>query len=163
MIVLHLFLILFGLLWVPVCLGTVNGDFSGMFWLWGNDEEGCPDWWMDRAANSDHGKVAEWFPRFWWYAIRNPVNNFSFIFDDREAHTETDWNTDKPMEAQQLRNEGQHSAFMWSYNGPFGGYRRVWLTDSGKYSEVWIGWKVGSTVPGMGFTTQIRLKRDIGK
>ena len=156
-------LALFGLIWVPVCLGTVNGDFSGMFWLWGNDEEGCPEWWLTSAANGNEGKIAEWFPRFWWYAIRNTVNNSRFLFEDRDlCALETNWYPELPMEAKQLLEKGQRSAFFWVWSGPFAGYRRVWLNDDDKYSEIWFGWKLGSDVPGLGFTTQLRIKRGSG-
>ena len=42
------------------------------------------------------------------------------------------------------------------------GYRRVWLNKDGTYGEIWLGWKLGSPVPGLGFTTQIRLKQAVG-
>ena len=168
-----------GFIAVPIALGLKKSSedpsfWPDLLWLWGNDsptDKGVgnepanvvPDWWLNSCANGDENKVAEWFPQFWWYVIRNKVNNHRFVLEDREPHRETDWNADAPMEPQQLRNEGQRSAFMWSYNGFFASYRRVWLNSNGKYSEFWIGWKVGSTVPGMGFTTQIRLKRNIGQ
>ncbi len=166
LLIIKLILAIFGLIWVPVCLGTTNGDFSGMFWLWGNDEEGCPEWWLTRCANGEEGKVAEWFPRFWWYAIRNPVNNFRFLFDDRElaqCHIETNWHVTVPMEAKQLLDAAQPSAYLWIWSGPFAGYRKVWLVDSQRYSEIWFGWKLASKVPGLGFTAQMRLKRNIGE
>lgn len=165
MIFVKVFLALLGLIMVPVCLGIKKGNFSGMFWLWGNDEEGCPgcpEWWLTRCANGEENKVAEWFPRFWWYAVRNPVNNFRFLFEDRAAAYSGNWFTDLPMEAQQLLDAGQDSAYMWAYNGPFAGYRKVWLHGRTHYSEIWIGWKVGSVVPGMGFAMQYRRKREIG-
>lgn len=145
---------------VPLCLKFANGEFKGIFWLWGNDEEGVPEWWMMRAKRV--GGIRAKLPNWWWYAIRNPVNNFRFLFDDREAKRETNWNFDLPMEPQNLLDAGLSSAYMWSYSGIFASYRLVWLGEKGKYSEFWIGWKVGSPVPGMGFTTQLRLKRDIG-
>jgi hypothetical protein len=156
---------LLGLIMVPICLGTVDGEFTGLFWLWGNDEEGCPEWWLERAADGKAGKVAQWFPRFWWYAIRNPVNNSRFIFKEPKRiviNYHGNWRLQMPMEPQQLLDAGQGMAYLWRAAGPFAGYRRVWLNGDDRYSEVWIGWKVGSLVPGMGFATQVRLKRKIG-
>ena len=90
------------------------------------------------------------------------------------------------MEAQELLDNNVNKAYLWRWNGPFASFRIVWLNgfvpeeDVGEepfivpkhlinmatadsYNEFWIGWKVGSTVPGMGFTLQLRLKREIGQ
>ena len=57
---------------------------------------------------------------------------------------------------------GVTRAYRWSYNGLFAGYRVVWLEDDGTYSERWFGWKVGSTVDGMGFAIQNRRHVTVG-
>ena len=160
-------LVLLGLLVVPfvIGIGAANKElWPDIFWLWGNKQEDPPQWWLNKA---------KWLPTFRWYAIRNPANNMRYIFDDREANVEGNWITD-PMEAKQLIEAGQQMAYRWSYNGPFAGYRRVWITArkflifghgeevNYQYSEIWFGWKVGSKVPGLGFTSQVRLKREIG-
>jgi len=167
-ILLKIFLILLGLIAVPFALiGRTQKHFkhhgryfAKMWWLWDNKEEGCPEWWLKIAP--DKNFIAKAFPRWWWFAIRNPVNGFRYIFEDRDPKYITNWNMDRPMEAMELIESAQNMAYRWAYNGAFAGYRRVWLTKPGKYSEVWFGWKIGSTVPGMGFTSQIRLNRDIG-
>jgi hypothetical protein len=151
-------LVFLGLIMVPICLATTGGDFTGMFWLWGNDEEHYPDWWAEEADERWYTSI---FPRFWWYAIRNPVNNLRFIFKDREANI-VGWGP-QSMEATDLITHKVRSASRWAYNGPFAGYRRIWLNGDNRYSEIWFGWKVGSSVPGMGFTAQVRLKRLIGQ
>jgi len=164
-------LVLLGLIAVPWALFFPR--WPKFLWLWGNDEEGCPAWWGEMALAK--GGFIKQFPRFWWYAVRNPVNNMRYIFKDREANIEG-WGPIR-MEAQDLIDNKLDSASRWAWNGPFAGYRRVWVTqppvDSyytnspeldfpGKYSEFWIGWKVGSHVPGMGFAMQLRRNRDIG-
>lgn len=150
-----------GVVFVPIAIATrgqQSEDWPFIFWLWGNDEEGCPDWWF-RVAENKGGFIAK-FPAFWWYAVRNPVNNRRFIFKDREAKIDG-W--EGPMEAQNLIDAGVKSATRWAYSGFFAGYRRVWLKKDNKYGEFWIGWKVGSTVPGLAFTMQLRRNAEIGQ
>jgi len=148
-----------GLVMVPFALS--RDSWPKYLWLWCNDEEGCPDWWLN-VADGKGGFIGK-FPRFWWYAVRNPVNNFRFIFKDRTAELDTNWFDPKPMEAANLLEAGQAMAYRWAYAGPFAGYRQVWLNSSDKYSEFWIGWKVSSIVSGLGFTFQYRRKRQIGQ
>ena len=159
-ILLHIPLLLLGLIMVPIGLFY---SWPKLCWLWYNDEEGCPDWWFDTAKMK--GGFIGMFPRFWWYAVRNPVNNFRFIFKDRKANISGNW-TEGRMEAQDLIDRRMKVAYQWKWSGPFAGYRRVWLRYYGMsavtYSEFWIGWKIGSTVPGMGFTLQYRRNRKIG-
>lgn len=153
-----------GLIVVPLGLQLSGGkqdQWPDIFWLWGNDEEWIPHWWLARCATGGEGRFAKQFPGFHWLAIRNPFNNHRFIFKDREANISGNWHTSK-MEAQNLIDAGMTEAHRWAYNGMFAGYRRVWLNGPDKYSEVWIGWKVGSDVEGLGLTLQWRLKRDIG-
>lgn len=170
MLVIRIGLMILGLVAVPIALMFDEAKlwhWPKLLWLWGNDEEGCPMWWY-QIARIKGGFIAR-FPRFWWYAVRNPVNNFRFIFKDREAHILGNWHT-ASMEAHDLIDAGVRVAYRWAYNGPFAGYRRVWITilpeagfeSVGEYSEFWIGWKVGSKVPGMGFTLQYRRNREIG-
>lgn len=131
-----------------------------LLWLWGNDQEGPPDWW-------DNGERK--FAAFQWYATRNPVNNFRYLFKDPvSVNVATNWfhggssGVVVPMEAAFLREAGQAVAWRWLWAGPYAGYRRVWLNGQDRYSEIWFGWKLGSTVPGLGFTGQVRPKRKIG-
>ena len=183
-------LTLIGLVVVPIGLltqrmsykkgHTVDGNhWPDILWLWGNDEEWVPEWWFVRA---DQEWYTRYIPRFWWLAIRNPVGNLRFLFKDRDAHIESNWDQALPMEAELMLKKEQESAYCWSWAGPFAGYRLVWLngfavafdtTDrdnpkrigaiADSYHEFWFGWKLGSGVPGLGFTMQVRLKREIGK
>lgn len=132
--------------------------FPKVFFLWDNKEEGLPDYWI-RAAENKH-IVAKTFPKWWWFANRNPVNGMRYIFKDREA-TYVGW-PGEPMEANDLIEAGVTEASRWAYNGAFAGYRTVKLEGNDEYSEFWIGWKVGSRVPGMGLTLQRRKNRKIG-
>lgn len=152
---------------VPLALVFSEGDLEkwpDVFWLWGNDEEGCPQWWLDNCANGEENKVAEWFPRWWWFAVRNPVNNHRYLFKDRPASIESNWPeiATSGFEADSLHKIGQQSAYVWRWNGPFAGYRKIWLNKDGRYTEIWGGWKLGSKIPGLGFTFQFRPRRKIG-
>jgi hypothetical protein len=171
--VLKAVLILAGLIIVPIALltqrmglhqdGADHEHWPDLFWLWGNDEEQCPDWWLDRAANGKENKVAGWFPRFWWYAIKNPANNMRFLFKDVEGFQEdSNWPSNWTMEAPVMLRNGQAMAYRYRWSGWKSGYRRVWLHGDEKYTELYVGWKLGNAVPGLGITMQYRRKRKIG-
>jgi len=142
----------FGLLWS-------QGDYDRwpkILYPWGNDEDQFgPAWWAIK-----HPKWPNWFLRYTWL-LRNPVNNHRYLFKDRKPKIET--NAPAGLEAEQLIAQGLRSGYRWAWSGPFAGYRKVWLETDGTYSERWYGWKVGSSVPGMGFTVQRRSHREIGK
>jgi hypothetical protein len=128
--------------------------------IWGNREEGYPDW-FDRYVQAYWYKKI--FPRWWWFCIRNSTNNFRYLFDDTKPFKTIGWQDDV-MEAHTLIAAGVKSASRWRYRGLLAGYRKVWLNDDGEtYGELWVGWKVGSKVPGLGFTTQLRRKATIGQ
>ena len=126
--------------------------------IYGNEEEGYPEWFDRYVQKFWYKKI---FPRWWWFSIRNPLNNMRFLFDDDKDFDRYGWQEDS-MEAHDLIAAGVTSASLWRRRGLLAGYRRVWLNDDGTYSEIWFGWKVGSIVPGLGFATQVRLKREIG-
>jgi hypothetical protein len=142
-----------GLYLIPIAIATRGEDSRAwykIFWLWGNDEEGYPDW-----------AYAEGHSPWWWYAVRNPINNHRFIFNDDKPFKNYGW-LPEAMEAQGLIEHKIKRAYRWRVRGIFAGYRLIWLVDNNTYSEIWIGWKVGSRVPGLGLTFQVRLRREIG-
>lgn len=149
-------MIIGGLVIIPLAL-LFNADMKNLP-LYGNREEGYPEWFEHYLE--DHA-IKRIFPRWWWFTVRNPLNNMRFLFSDADEF-ETDGWSEKSMEAHDLLNYGVAVATRWNYRGAFAGYRRVWINSSDTYSEIWIGWKVGSVVPGLGFATQLRLKRKIG-
>lgn len=138
---------------------------------YGHDSDDWPKF-LGPWANRENASAPQWFagkrPSFrksWvWFAIRNPANGMRYWFKDRtDLHTDTNWPGDgTPMEARQMLARRVRVAWRWRWSGPFAGYRRVWINDNGHYSEIWFGWKIGSGVPGLGFTSQVRLKRKIG-
>ena len=176
MIVWFILAVIGAILMVPLALlvwGPNSTDWRGPFILYNNDTENVPNWWY-RTANRKFFLIA-WFPNYWWYAWRNPVNHSHWWFRDRPANFSGTW-AKKTMEAQDLLIANQRDAKRWAFNGMFAGYRHVWLHDDAKisyddgpeglfmghYGERWIGWKVGSDVPGMGFAMQNRPNQEIG-
>lgn len=146
---------------------------------WGNDEEGMPLWWLQ--ASLDENWFIKRYPVWWWYAMRNVVNNSRYWFAEPPTTSlrwYTNWNQAIPMEAKQMIGAGQTSAYRWVRYKWMVGYRRVKLNlyvpgkgigdrfvfaSAASYSEFWIGWKLGSKVPGLGLTLQLRRNREIGK
>jgi hypothetical protein len=143
-------------------------------WIWQNDgdakdvslgaaggDHDIPRWYLKKHGPAGDGWSA-YKLRFCYMALRNPVNNHRYIFEDVDT-----WRTwGAPMafdtEASHLDKLGLKNASGWRYSGLIAGYKFIWISGPGKYSEFYIGWKVGSRVPGLGFTFQLRLKRDFG-
>lgn len=143
------------IVWIAIKWRGVDSDFwPKVFWLWANDEDPRPPGWYGGSA--------------WeWFAIRNPVNNMRFLFDDEgKFGFESDWFyktlDETPMEPEYMLKVRQLSAYRWTWRRWMAGYRYVWIGKNDRYSEIWLGWKVGSGVPGLGFTVQLRFNRRIG-
>lgn len=184
---------------VALLFGRDSRNWPGIFWLWGNDEEGCPDWWLAYAERRDtrlrtagfaertSARIAAKIPVWWWYAVRNPVNNMRYIFKDVEKFnvrmtvlsgtgadvTDQHFNpafkgreevakTWPFIEAGHLVKWGAEKSIEWRWSGWKDGFRYVALTKPGLYSEYVIGFKLGWGVPGLGFTLQRRKDRKIG-
>ena len=131
-------------------------DWPRWTWLWQNDEdEGDLGWYVKRFS-----ELSPWMRRFRYMAFRNPVNNHRFLFTEPESFNSSGDPLAFDMEGFDLVQRGIQSSSGWRWSGKFGGYKRTWLNGPDKYSEFYIGWKVGSAVPGLGFTFQLRLKRD---
>lgn len=176
----HIIGILLGLVFVPIALKF--DKWPKLLWLWGNDKPNdqpddvpnvAPTWWLDQVrakaypatkfSFSSEGfkylyiKFLKKYPSFYYFAIRNPFNNRRFIFKDPDAaEVETNWNSEEPMESQPMQDVGQKVAYAWKFSGPFASYRKLELLDNTYYRETWVGWKVGSPVPGLAFTMQYR-------
>ena len=154
--------------WFILALFTLGGIILGLFivpyairqdewpkwaWLWGNDEEGYPDWFAKKAANSWYRK--HW-PKFHWYAIENPFNNLRYLLDEPANVTtlpkKANW--DYGMDYMEL------GGFKWRYR--YGGWKdSLRLTfgkqdPKGKRHEIYIGPKIGSKTPGVGIAMSWR-------
>lgn len=98
--------------------------------------------------------------RFQYMAFRNPVNNHRFIFKDRTVYKTSGDPEAFDHGGRSLEKAGIRLSAGWRWSGPFAGYKRTWLNKTpGKYSEFYTGWKLGSPVPGLGFTLQTRFNR----
>jgi len=154
---------------------NLDGRYFAKLWKpWDNLEEGCPKWWRDKCAlqswkdadgiaNKFVAFMRKTFPRWWWFAIRNPANGTRFIFKDRITFKMESDVPNGEIEPHQLIGKGLTSGYKWRYDGPFAGYKEVSINADGTYNEKWFGWKIGSEVPGLGFTVQYRKNGDIGE
>jgi len=139
-------------------------------WIWQNDGDASDPklgasghdvpWWYYKKYGPEGEGWSPWRLRFAYMAIRNPVNNHRFLFEDVTSWRVSGDARAFDTEGSDLVRLGIHSAAGWRYTGWIAGFKRTWLNSSSKYSEFYIGWKVGSGVPGLGFTFQLRLKRD---
>lgn len=141
-------------------------------WIWQNDGDAVvwelgamrpphdvPRWYYEKYGPKGEGWSA-YRLRFAYMAIRNPVNNHRFLFTEPESFNTSGDPAAFDTEGFDLEKRGIRSASGWRWSGFFAGYKRTWLKGPGKYSEFYIGWKVGSAVPGLGFTLQTRFNRD---
>lgn len=110
-----------------------------MWQLWGRVQD-IPNWWY---VSHEPNRFWKW----WWMAVRNPVQGMAnwFDFDD----TFRQWGYSGDME------QAQGFAWRWRTQGWKDGLRIVWgkPRDKGK-REFWIGFQAGSVDPG--FTMQLR-------
>lgn len=136
MMVLKLALVLLGLITVPAGILVAKGDYSRwpkLLWLWGNDQDGLgPTWWQQRLK--DDGFKSQ----FLWLAVRNPANNLRYLFKEPPYYRHA---------------TGTIGKFQWDWRRYklISGFR-IWTAGF----EFYIGFKVGLTVPGLGFTSQFR-------
>lgn len=122
-------------------------------WPWGNDQEGYPNWFVQKAAKSWYRK---YWPKFHWYAIENPFNNIRFLIKEpknvKTFPEKANW--DYGMDYMEL------DGFKWRYR--YGGWKdSLRLTfgkqrKEGKNHEIYIGPKIGSSTPGVGFAASWR-------
>jgi len=128
-----------GLVAVPLSLvGDGRKRTPSIFWLWGNDEKGF--------RNQDFDSV---WKLYLDRCFRNPVGNHNYLFDEPNDYQEYGEPNLESKDGVQWRY--RHTKYLDSFRVTFGKRRA-----KGK-KEIYIGWKIGSSVPGLGFTTQARL------
>jgi len=174
-------LLLVGIPLIAIFAGLPQEDWPRWTWLWQNEEDqGAPRWYETRFPDGSpwlrirlgenmggydpdtlfvFARHNKWVRQWKYSAFRNPVNNHRFLFEDR-----TDFQVSGDPEAfihsgRSLEASGERVSKGWRWSGPFAGYKKTWLKGPGFYSEFYIGWKVGSGVPGLGFTLQLRFNR----
>lgn len=133
-----LVMIFLGVFMVGIALklyGRQSNQWPKLFWPWGNDEEGYPAW-------TDVGPYR-------WYAIRNKANNMRFAF------------LKEPKVVRAFGSLNMEAAgFKWRYRygGWMDSFRLTWgkaKPKKGK-NELYVGFKIGSSVPGLWWTAQLR-------
>ena len=168
---------LYILSWIPVLAFELVGTTLGLFlvpialrfdkwpkllWAWGNDEDDPRvdvrmQWYRDKAASQ---WWTRYWPNWWWYCIRNPFNNTRFLFDDTKPFKRYGSYTGIYLNGRSLREIGRYKGFRWNVRGWMASYEYVRVLDDTHVREFWIGWKVGATVPGLGFSTQLKWRTE---
>ena len=141
------FLILIVIGFFVVAIALKRGADMAKLPVWGNREHPEPPDWF-RLKNRP-------FPNWWWFAIRNPVNNLRYYVSEPKPERlreyfgtvqEIDIGIADPMEQPGWRWRYRYSIFLDSFRCTWGPARGV----EGK-REFYIGWKIGSSTPGVGF------------
>lgn len=144
-IVIKLALILAGSVAVPLTFLAPK-----LFWLYGNDEPGF--------RNEDFDSI---WALLWDRWVRNPVGNLKYLLEKMvgDPNEFNQWGvprhergTTDPMEAGdtvkwRIRQKGLLTSARVTWGEP---------NNSKGKNEVYFGFKLGSSVPGIGFTTQVR-------
>ena len=174
-------LILVGIPLVALFAGLDQKDWPRWTWLWQNEEDqGAPGWygkrfpdgspWMMLRLGENMGgydpnmligfRHNKWARQWKYSAFRNPVNNHRFLIDEPVTWATSGDPKAFDYDGKSLERAGIRLSKGWRYKGAFAGYKRTWLNETpGKYSEFYVGWKVGSATPGFGFTLQTRFNR----
>ncbi len=154
--IINLALLLIGIPLIAVLAIWPMSKWPRWTWIWQNEEDqGEPGWYAKRFP-----ELSPWFRRWRYTAFRNPVNNHRYLFTEPESYKTSGDPEAFNMDGKDLERLGIRSSSGWRWSGFFAGYKRTWLNKTpGKYSEFYVCWKVGSPVPGLGFTLQNRFNR----
>ena len=139
--ILKIVLALIGLFVVPICLRLGEPTH-----LW--QKGAVPDWWLTMSQNRN--VIAQRFPRFWWWAIRNPVSGFGSLISPRGTYRQ--WGSITEPHQTDLK-------WQWRFrlSGLLSSFRCVWKYSKTRYGELYLGWKLGST--NWNFAMQLRRGR----
>jgi len=136
-------LVLLGLAAVPVALWQYDktGGWPTTLDLWHNDEDpvwGLPFWYTERYA--PYHWAAKRFPRFWWFAVRNPANNMRRWFRQR-SFKESGW--DGYMDPRVARAAGKRAIFRYRWNGLLADMWVIVILSDTRHFRARLGWKLG--------------------
>jgi len=180
--ILNFALLLVGIPIVALFAGLDQTEWPRWTWLWQNEEDAGEPWWYikrfpdgspwlrirlgENMGGFDPNYLIvfarhnKWVRQWKYSAFRNPVNNHRFLITEPTEYNSVGHPGAFEAEPQTLLLGKRRSCSGWRWSGFFAGYKRTWLKGPGKYSEIYFGWKVGSEVPGLGFTVQLRFNRD---
>lgn len=135
---------------VTCLLGAMPREWPRLLWLWGDDEyHAHRAWWHAR----NFPKSPYW-KRYWWHAIRNPIANVKYLINE-PGGTAQKGTAVPELEAQPLQQANRKRGWRYRSAGVLSSIKAIWLR-SDSYIELYFGFKIGSPVPGVGFTTQLR-------
>ena len=135
-----------GLVAVPLSmLGDGRLRTPKMWWLWGNDEVGF--------RNEDFESI---WPLLWDRMVRNKVGNAKYVIGRLFADEQDFIQVDNLVATDFIGDPMEEEGFKWRWRrlGVFSSFRVTWgpaRADKGK-REFYIGFQLGSNVPGVGFT-----------
>lgn len=100
---------------------------------------------------------------YWERAIRNPVGGFGYLLKHPKEYGQ--YGVHDPDKWILRNTDTRRSVFRWRWSGWMVSYRRVWKHANNRYSEIYIGWKLGSAPDWaeLDFAMQYRRKRRIGQ
>ena len=123
-----------------------SDEWPKLFWLWANDEDPVtPVWAMGRSR---------WWSNYKWFALRNAVANHKYLLKDEGEYQQ--WGYTGEMESRPVIEAGLTRVVRWRQRGWQFSYRMIEILSNTEYRERYIGWKIGSSVPGLGFALQNR-------
>jgi len=111
--------------------------------IYGNNEHPTPPKWYRPGQ-------PEWWRDYVWRAIRNPVNNLRYYFDEPEPEVIKG----HPNPDNAVRKEGRKSAHRFTRASLYSEYWYLRKTGD-RFLEFRVGWKF-SGVPGFAPTIQLR-------
>lgn len=124
---LRLFMVLLGVVAVPVALWYYDrtGRWPWLLETWHNLNDpvwDLPDWYT-RLYAPNHNAISKRWPRFWWFAVRNPANNMRKWLREPETYFERKGGWEGPMEPGYARLTGR-TLWRYRYKGIFG---EIWV------------------------------------
>jgi hypothetical protein len=139
----RLSIVLLGLVLVPLALWYYDrtGRWPWLLKTWHNPEDpvwDLPSWYAEHYAPAHW--AAKRFPRFWWFAVRNPANGMRTWFKPRATYKDIKWRGSvDPVTAR--ANGG--SVFRYRYSGLLAEfwYIRAWNPE--RHFRFRLGWKLG--------------------
>ena len=156
----RLLVAILGVLTVPVALFWYDktGKWLRLLDTWHNFNDpvwDLPVWYTERYAPAHW--CAKRFPRFWWFAIRNPANNMRLWFKEPETYYEKAGGWEGPMEPRFAREQGR-TLWRYRYSGAFSELWVIHAWNENRHFRFRMGWKLGQRDGGtdaLGYAIQL--------
>lgn len=146
-----------GLVVVPVCLLWYDrtGRWPRLLETWHNRNDPAwdlPEWYTERYSQTH--AIAKRFPRWWWFAVRNPANNMRFWFREPDSYIDEKW--EGPVTPANARLNGG-SIFRYRHSGLLAEFWYIRAMGRRHHLRFRLGWKLGQTDSGhdaLGYAVQ---------